>query len=99
MILTKFIKQPSEIKDYDVEYAEWLSSYADTLDSAVTNVVCLSTPEDTSLVCTGAFLLPTRVKLWMAGGTAGEKYKLTLQVQTVGGRLDESELLFTIKEF
>jgi len=39
------------------------------------------------------------VKFWVSGGTPGKKYKLTSLVTTVGGRTDESELIFTIKEF
>lgn len=99
MILATYEKQPSEIKDYDVEYATWLAPMGDTLDNVTTTVVCLTDDTDTTLVCDSVSRTSTRCKVWMSGGTDGNKYKLTIQAATVGGRLDESELEFTIKDY
>jgi len=51
------------------------------------------------MVCTEINVEPTYVKFWVSGGTPGKKYKLTSLIETVGKRTDESELIFTIKEF
>lgn len=100
MILNKHTKQPSEKKDYDITYDRWLQeSGNDTLDEVTGSVVCLTTPSDTSLVIYNTQITTTRAKFWLSGGTAGQRYKLTAQALTVGGRLDESELIFTIKEY
>ena len=99
MILEKFIKQPGEAKDYDIDYSEWLMVIGDTVNTVAVTVECLNNPADTALVCDSTDVEPTYVKFWVSGGTPGKKYKLTSLVTTVGGRTDESELIFTIKEF
>lgn len=98
MILKTFLKQPSERKDYDVTFAPWLSPMADTLDLVVTSVECLDDPLDTSLVVDAIAITSTLVKLWMVGGTPGLEYKVTINVTTVGGRDDESELIFVVED-
>jgi hypothetical protein len=98
MILERFAKQPAEVKDYDVDYAPWLDPMTDTILSSTQTVVCTTTPGDTALVINSVALAPKTLKLWIAGGTDGEKYKITIRVTTAGGRVDESELLFTVKD-
>lgn len=99
MLLEKFVKQPAEVKDYDVSYAKWLAPIGDVIDSVVTTIACLSTPTDNALTINSTLLTDTSVKLWVAGGTSGKKYKITIRLTTDGGRIDESELMFIIKDF
>lgn len=99
MILETYIKQPAEYKDYDVNYADWLADPIDTLFDVVTTVECLSTPGNTSLSVDHVDMTTTTCKLWVAGGIAGEKYKITLNATTVGGRIDQSELVFKVKDY
>lgn len=99
MILDKFTKQPAELKDYDVDYTPWLTPMGDTIDEVTGTVVCLTDPTDTSLVLDDVVSTEYRAKAWVGGGTNGAKYKLTLTCKTVGGRIDESELIFTVKDY
>lgn len=99
MILAKYTKQPAEFKDYDVDFAPWLLPMGDTLDDVQVSIVCETDEGDTSLVCSEVQLTTTRCKLWIAGGTVGQKYKVTLLTTSVGTRVDESELVFTIKDY
>lgn len=100
MILSQFTKQPSEVKDYDVDYAPWLLPIGDTLDLVTTTVDCLTDPLDVSLlIAPDPPMTTTRVKLWISGGVDGNKYKITIQANTVAGRLDESELVFKVKDY
>lgn len=99
MILERFTKQPAEVKDYDVNYAEWLDPMADTIDYATTTAVCTTDPTDTALAVDSVQLAPKTVKLWVSGGTDKQKYKVTIRTTTVGGRVDESELVFTVRDF
>jgi hypothetical protein len=99
MILERFTKQPAEVKDYDINYAEWLDPMADTLDAATTTVVCTTDPANTSLVVNTTEVANKSIKLWMSGGTDKQKYKVTVRVTTDGGRLDESELIFSVRDF
>lgn len=100
MILEKFIKQPSEYKDYDVDFAPWLAhDKEDSLDDVSVRVDCLTDAEDDSLTVPTVQITETTAKLWVAGGTAGRKYKLTIIATTTVGRIDESELIFTVKDY
>lgn len=101
MILATKEKQPRDEKDYDVDYSDWLLPMDDTLDAVDPTVVCLTDPTDTSLEVRDipVSITTTACKLWMKGGTAGASYKVTLLATTVGGRKDESELIFKIKDY
>ena len=97
MILAKYEKQPAEVKDYDIDYAEWLGPVADEVASATADVTSDTEPTPT-LVVDSIEDSTTVVKLWISGGTAGVRYKVTVKLTTAGGRLDESELVFTVKD-
>lgn len=98
MILAKFMKQPREYKDYDIDYLPWLSVTDDTLDVVEVFVECLTDPDDNSLVCDDIYMTYTSVKLWMRGGVDDYDYKVTVLATSVLGLVDESELIFTIKD-
>ena len=102
MILAKYEKQPAEVKDYDIDYAEWLGPVGDTVATATTTVACDTEPAPTLLV-DSVETSDTLVKLWVSGGTAGARYKVTVLMTTTGfagkTRTDESELVFTVKEY
>lgn len=99
MILATYTKQPAEVKDYDIDYSEWLADMNDTLLSAISEVVCTTNPADIDLVVSSLTTATPRIKLWMSGGTSGAKYKVTVRATTTGGRVDESELVFKIKDW
>lgn len=99
MILSTYTKQPAEVKDYDIDYAPWLLPLGDTLDDVTPTVECLTDPSDTSLVCREVLHTTVYAKFWIAGGTVGNRYKLTALASTVGGRVDENELIFVVKEY
>lgn len=102
MKLETFTKQPSEFKDYDIDYAPWLTPIDDTIDDVKVVIECVTDPDESPV----ALVLDKEpeytvnyLKLWFSGGTAGFKYKVTIQVTTVVGRIDESELIFKIKDY
>lgn len=99
MILAKYIKQPSEFKDYDIDYTPWLTPPGDTIDNVETSVVCITDPADTSLVVDRTENTAMLVKLWIGGGEAGKQYKVTVVITTPAGRIDESELGFKVKDY
>ena len=98
MILARYEKQPLEVKDYDVSYVPWLLAMSDTLSALTTSVVCLTTPTNTTLEVDSTTVTDDAVKVWISGGTDGEQYKVTLRVTTTGGRVDESELIFRVRD-
>lgn len=103
-VLATYQKQPWEVKDYDIDYSDWLNGVtpADTLNTVVAIVSCITTPADTALVVDSTTVSNTGVKFMVSGGTAGETYKLTARATTDGVdgfiRKDESELRFVVKD-
>lgn len=97
MILASYEKQPSEVKDYDIDYTEWLTPAQDTIDD-ITAVVTSDTEATPTLIVDSIQNTLLVGKVWLSGGTANTKYKLTVQMTTVGGRVDESELIFSVKD-
>jgi hypothetical protein len=97
MILAKYEKQPAEVKDYDIDYSDWLIPAADTING-ITTAVTSETQATPTLVVDYTQLTITLAKLWISGGTVGVQYKVTVRMTSAGGRIDESELIFSIKD-
>ena len=91
MILGKYKKQPNEVLDYDVSYADFFSNRTDTVASvtvvAQTGLTVVSTERD-GLV----------VKTILSGGTDGTTYKVTLTLTTTTGIVKEDEFYIAVKE-
>lgn len=100
MILGTRFKQPVEIKDYPVDYTDWLAENAptDTMSSATTAVACLTDPADTSLTVSNLVVSSNTVAPWLSGGTSGKRYKLTITATTTAGRKDQSEMIIIVKD-
>lgn len=99
MILNTYEKQPAEVKDYDVDYTPWLLPMGDVLLSVDAAVTCITDPDDTSLECFNVLHTSREAKFWIRGGTDGYRYKVEILAGTAGGRLDESELIFNVKDY
>lgn len=107
MILAKFKKQPLEVKDYTVDYAEFLAGLGDTIQSVATSVQieedgvadpAVPSTGNANLTVGSVTFTDSTVKAWVQGGKDGGKYKVTIRVTTTGGRVDESELRFTVRD-
>lgn len=97
MILAAYEKQPVERKDYDIDYSQWLIPAEDLIGEVVATV----TSETEAVPTLEVDLIQHTVyvaKLWVSGGTVNTRYKVTVQLTTVGLRVDESELIFTVKD-
>jgi len=90
-VLGKFTKQPAEILDYDVDYAQWFSNRVDTPDSYAVTAEAGITVVSTSL--TGPV-----VKITLGGGTTGVKYKITARLTTLSGLVKEADFTVSVKE-
>lgn len=98
MILDRKEKQPVEVKDYPIDYSEWLAP-GDTLINAQATVECLTNALDTALVVSSMSVSPTSAAPWLSGGTNGERYKVSVTVTTQQGRIDQSEFIVKIREY
>jgi len=74
-----FYKDPGDIQDYDISFANWAAALGDTLQSftvvAPSGITTVSSSRSGSVV-----------KIWVDGGLSGESYTYSVSVTTVGGR-------------
>lgn len=91
MKLGTFSKQPVEIKDYDIDYTKWMPA-----GDAIQSVTAAIAP--TGLTMGSVLVNGLVVKIWLSGGTNGSTYKITVNVTTTGGRLQQDEFFIKVKE-
>lgn len=91
MNLGNFSKQPAEVVDYDIDYSEWLTA-GDNVQSAVVDV------SPSGLTVDSVFVNDPRVKIWLAGGTHGTQYKLSVTTTTADGRIKQDEFRVRVKD-
>ncbi|MFJ8929210.1 hypothetical protein ACIRLA_21795 [Streptomyces sp. NPDC102364] len=85
-----FVQDPEARLDYTWDWAPWLARNDDTISSATVFV-----PD--GLTADGAPLVDEAVVTQkMSGGTLGSSYKVTCQITTDGGRIDERSMYITI---
>ena len=96
-ILSTWTQQPGDRLDWDIYYGsapdgsdDWLSS-GDTIASVTTTV-------DVSGLVVTSSNTTKMVKLWVSSGVSGTKYKVTITITTIGGRIKQDEVFFLIRE-
>ncbi|CAN7468276.1 hypothetical protein LJR175_003129 [Variovorax sp. LjRoot175] len=96
-ILGKQRKQPGETWDYDVDYSDDMP-VGDRIVAASAAVQCITDPTNTALIRGAVTFTDLRAKVWLAGGTNGHDYKVTIHASTEGERQLEDEFILKIKE-
>lgn len=91
MTLARFIKQPADMQDYDIDFSEWLAGFADTGISHVVEV-------EAGITLVANSLVAGVVKVWLSGGSDGSIYKVTATLTTTGGRIKQAEITVRVKE-
>jgi hypothetical protein len=92
--LEEFEKQPGERQDYDITFVEYLQSMnEDATDSHTAEVTAA-----TGITVDSYSVLDGVVKVWVSGGTTGQKYKVTATMTTAGGRVKEADITIKVKE-
>jgi hypothetical protein len=88
-------QQPVEVKDYTIDYTDWLLVQKDSITNVETSV---RDAPDSALKVNSANYSSNGVLLWISGGLDGSSYQLQVTITTTGGRVDQSELVIKIKE-
>lgn len=92
MSITIYSKQPGDTIDVDVDLSDWLPS-SDTILTATATAEAGITLGATSINTT------TKIaKQWISGGTTGNRYKVTLTLTSVEGRIKEVDFYVKVKE-
>lgn len=101
-LLDRFIKQPADIKKYQIDYSEWLAT-GETVLSVVTAVTLLN-PADTDVgeptmtIGTTQIVGGTVYEYYVSLGTDGKRYKVTFQASTSDSQTVESEVEFKVTD-
>ena len=84
-------QQTSERLLYSVDYVEALA-----VDDVLQAVVAAVSPAD--LTVGAPFIVDTRVRFWVSGGTSGISYRVDLTVTTAVGRIFQDEVTIRVKD-
>ena len=85
------IKDPDAVLDFTVSWAEWLAEAEDTITSSTWTAEAGITIDSDSNTTTTA-------TVWLSGGTATERYRVTNEIVTVGGRTDNRTITVKVRE-
>lgn len=88
-----FIKQPSEVLDYDVDLSAYLPT-SDTIFSATPAV----SPSGLTFGITSINGVTKVVKQWISSGTNGTTYTVTMTIVSTEGRTKEVEFRIKCKD-
>lgn len=90
MAIRKFVKDPNAVLDYTLSWDAWLVD-GDTITTCTATATTGITVQSVSNTTTDS-------TVWLAGGTSGQSYDVTMRVTTNGGRIDERTITITCKE-
>lgn len=76
------VKDPSDVKDYIVDFTN-------QLDSGETVSTRTVTAQSGITVDSSAIVASAKVRVWLSGGTAGNDYRVTVQAVTSESRTHE----------
>lgn len=92
MIIGTFSKQPAEVLDYAIDLTQWLAS-GDYAVSQVTTAAAGITVDSTLILNSGR-----EIRVWLSGGTSGQRYKIQVLFTTTDGRKKEFEFVVKVQE-
>jgi hypothetical protein len=73
------IKDPVAILDYEVDWSQWLSG----------DIIVASQWTAPGLIIQATSFSNSATVVWLSGGNANQRYKVTNQITTSGGRVNE----------
>lgn len=86
---TVFTKDPNAVLDYQIDWSAWLG--VDTILTSTWIVPDGITKDDASVTTTTA-------TIWLSGGTAGESYRVTNRIVTVGERTNDRSIAIVVRQ-
>jgi hypothetical protein len=90
-ILGRFVKQPSEVLDYDVDFTDWFANRSDSPHSCTVVV-------EPGLTKVSESITGNVVKIVLSGGTSGSRYKVTVRLTTTVGIVKEADFQVAVRE-
>ena len=91
--MATFTKDPDAVKDYTIDWSEWLEDIADTITSSSWEV-----DEGSGLTIDSDSSTTTAATVWLSAGTEGTRYRVRNRIVTDGGRTEDQSLFIRIRE-
>lgn len=85
-----FIKQPDDELDYSIDLSNWMPDN-DKATSASVSV-------DSGITHTSTTVEDKNIKVWLKGGKDGNTYKVSVEIDTNGGRVKEVDFQVKVRE-
>jgi hypothetical protein len=86
--MREFLKDPDAVLDYVFDWSSWLA----TSETITTSVITV----ETGLTKASESSTTTTAKVWLSGGTEGERYKITSRITTNQGRTDDRSAIVRV---
>lgn len=96
-VIGKDSKQPNEVLDWDVSFAEWMRP-GDDIDTVQVGIRLLAGPDTAPLMVDQVQNTTHLSKVWLRGGADGARYRVQLRAVTIHGRAKEAEFDISVKE-
>ncbi len=91
MSSSSYIKDPDAILDYQVNWADWLST-GDTIQTATVTVSAGDVVKDSQSNTANT------VTVWLSGGTVDTEARVNFRVVTAQGRTDDRSILLLVRQ-
>lgn len=88
--MADFVKDPSEVLDYDVDWSNWLATGETISTSSFVVTAGITIDSDTND--------STIAKVWLSSGTAGNSYTVTNTITTSASRTAERSFVIDVQE-
>lgn len=88
------IKDPDDVLDYKLSWAEWLSETDGDTIATSTWIVPTGIVEDEAKRSSDA----TSATIWLSGGTAGVSYLVTNRITTAQGRTIDRSMTIAVRD-
>lgn len=97
MAFDTYYKDPQAILDYKINWGPWLDTDTIYLDEETDQRSSTwSAPAGIQIVASSA--TDTTATVWLAGGTVGDRYDVTNEITTDGGRTDDKTITIVIEQ-
>lgn len=90
-IIARFVQQPTETLDYDVDFTDWFVDRADSPASFV------AVAEDDADITVTSSRSGNVVRVVVSGGTSGTSYKITVRLTTTDLIVKEVDFVVRMK--
>jgi hypothetical protein len=92
----EYTKHPDDVLDYVFDWADWLSTDADTIVDSDITVTPATSPALAIDDPVPHITLPTNVRVWCSSGLDGQRYIVRNRITTAGGRTKTSSITISV---